>query len=82
MSVEKSVTNKQLPKQHFVKANVSLRNKNFFQTGGPARFFCEPTTVCEFQQALIYAYEQKLNLFILGQGANILISDDGFLCTH
>jgi len=78
MSVEKPVTNKQLPKQHFIKTNVPLHNKNFFQTGGPARFFCEPTTVHEFQQALLYAYEQKLNLFILGQGANILISDDGF----
>jgi len=78
MPIEKSIINKQSLRQHFIKTNVSLRNKNFFQTGGSARFFCEPTTVHEFQQALIYAYEQKLNLFILGQGANILISDDGF----
>ncbi len=78
MSIEKQELSKKLSKPPFIKINVSLRNKNWFQTGGPARFFCEPTTEQEFQQALIYAYEQKLALFILGQGANILISDNGF----
>ena len=78
MSIEKQELSKKLSKPPFIKINVSLRNKNWFQTGGPARFFCEPTTNHEFQQALIYAYEQKLDLFILGQGANILINDNGF----
>jgi len=68
MSIEKQGLGKKLLKPSFIKINVSLRNKNWFQTGGPARFFCEPTTNHEFQQALLYAYEQKLDLFILGQG--------------
>ncbi|MGB8367038.1 MAG: UDP-N-acetylmuramate dehydrogenase [Candidatus Babeliales bacterium] len=65
-------------KPSFIKTSTSLRDKNWFQTGGPARFFGEPTTIQEFQQALIYADKQQLDIFILGQGANILVSDDGF----
>src|SRR5690606_11574683 len=61
-----------------IQLNVPLIDKNWFNTGGPARFFCEPQSVEEFQQALKYANLQSLELFILGQGANILISDKGF----
>lgn len=57
---------------------VSLQDKNWFKTGGAARFFCQPTTSNEFTQALTYAQQQGLDIFVLGQGANILISDDGF----
>lgn len=63
---------------HFIQTNIPLKDKNWFQTGGDARFFCEPTTVQEFQTALQFATENNLNVFVLGQGANILISDDGF----
>src|SRR5579863_8967225 len=61
-----------------IQQNVPLKDKNWFATGGSARFFCEPTTALEFQQALSYAHEHALPLFVLGQGANILISDEGF----
>lgn len=59
-------------------ANEPLATKNWFGTGGPARFYCEPTTSQQFQEAIIYANTHNLAIFILGQGANILISDDGF----
>lgn len=61
-----------------IQQNVPLKDKNWFATGGSARFFCEPTTALEFQQALAFAHEHALPLFVLGQGANILISDEGF----
>lgn len=76
MSVKKTINN-QLP-NNFIKTNVLLRDKNWFQTGGRSHFFCEPTTSYEFQQALVYAYKQNIDIFILGQGANILVSDNGF----
>ncbi len=57
---------------------VTLKDKNWFQTGGPARFFCEPTTEQEFQEALVFAQKNCVPIFVLGEGANILISDDGF----
>jgi UDP-N-acetylmuramate dehydrogenase len=62
----------------FIKENVPLANKNWFKTGGNARFYCEPQTHQEFQQAIHFAHVRQLETFILGDGANILISDDGF----
>lgn len=64
--------------QNFIQTNVSLKDKNWFHTGGSARFYCEPRTVEEFRAALSFAQKEALEIFVLGQGANILISDDGF----
>ncbi|MBP6892506.1 UDP-N-acetylmuramate dehydrogenase [Candidatus Babeliales bacterium] len=64
--------------QVIIEQNVSLADKNWFQTGGLAKFFAEPTTAEQFAQALEFAQKNNLEIFILGQGANILISDDGF----
>ncbi|MBM18204.1 MAG: UDP-N-acetylenolpyruvoylglucosamine reductase [Epsilonproteobacteria bacterium] len=61
-----------------IKQNISLGDKNWFQTGGCAQYYSEPTTNNEFQQALQFAELQNLDIFMLGQGANILISDEGF----
>lgn len=64
--------------QDFMQTNVSLSDKNWFHTGGSARFYCEPQTVAEFQAALLFAQKEGVDIFVLGQGANVLISDDGF----
>jgi len=60
------------------KKNVLLNKFNWFGTGGPAKLFCEPKTYSEFQEAVDYANHNNLNIFVLGEGANVLISDDGF----
>ena len=61
-----------------IQPNIPLNDKNWFRTGGPARYFSEPSNNEEFQIAVHFAQTNKLPLFILGTGANILISDDGF----
>jgi UDP-N-acetylmuramate dehydrogenase len=61
-----------------IQTNIPLADKNWFGTGGSAQFYCEPTTTAEFQEAIAYTHAHNLDIFILGQGANILISDDGF----
>ena len=61
-----------------IKKNISLHDKNWFKTGGPARFFAEPKKSDQFAQCLEFAETNNLDLFILGGGANVLISDDGF----
>jgi UDP-N-acetylmuramate dehydrogenase len=58
--------------------NVSLCDKNWFRTGGVARFYAEPTNRNEVVSAALFAKEQAAEIFILGEGANILISDEGF----
>lgn len=71
-SAQKTVNNLLL------ETSVSLADKNWLQTGGHARFFCQPETIVEFQQALHHAITHDIPLFVLGLGANILISDSGF----
>lgn len=61
-----------------IKHNVSLHDKNWFQTGGSAQFFAEPRNAQEFAQAIHVMHEHNLPVFILGQGANILVNDKGF----
>lgn len=62
----------------FIQTNIPLSDKNWFKTGGSAAFFAEPRTPEEFAQSLHYAHKASLPVFILGQGANILVSDEGF----
>jgi UDP-N-acetylmuramate dehydrogenase len=62
----------------FIESNVPLRDKNWFKTGGNARYFCQPSTSEQFQEAVHFARDNQLPIFILGEGANILVSDDGF----
>lgn len=61
-----------------IQKNVSLADKNWFKTGGAAQFYSEPTTDAEFVAGVLYAKQHNLDVFVLGLGANILISDDGF----
>lgn len=58
--------------------NISLNDKNWFRTGGYAQYYVEPRTIGDFQEAVLHAQKNQLSLFILGEGANILISDEGF----
>ncbi|MGC2310631.1 MAG: UDP-N-acetylmuramate dehydrogenase [Candidatus Babeliaceae bacterium] len=61
-----------------LETNVSLAPYTWFKTGGPARFFAEPETDQQFKQAINFAFDNNLAIFVLGEGANILISDEGF----
>ncbi len=61
----------------FITHNVSLKDKNWFRTGGNAEFFAEPSTGQEFQEALQFAKTHNLPITLIGEGANVLISDAG-----
>jgi UDP-N-acetylmuramate dehydrogenase len=58
--------------------NVSLVNFTTFRTGGKARYFARVKSVEELKKVVRFAKEKKLPHFVLGRGANILVSDDGF----
>lgn len=64
--------------ENIILENVSLKDKNWFQTGGNAKFYSEPQSEAEFSECIKFANANNLEVFILGLGANILISDDGF----
>ena len=78
MPIEKKLEKKKKLLSNLIQTNIQLSDKNWFHTGGPATFYAEPTNALEFQQALTFAQQNKQTLFLLGEGANILISDEGF----
>ena len=49
-----------------------------FKIGGDARFFCSIKNKEDLKEAVDFAKEKSLPIFILGGGSNILVSDKGF----
>lgn len=58
--------------------NVSLKDKNWFKTGGTVQYFCEPNDDQEFGKALEFANNKNLPIYLLGEGANVLVADKHF----
>ena len=65
------------PSSQTIEPNVPLKDKTWFQTGGPARFFATPTSAQTFKLALEFAHLHNHAIFLIGHGANILVSDNG-----
>jgi UDP-N-acetylmuramate dehydrogenase len=61
-----------------IQEQVPLAPRTTLRIGGPARFFCEVKTEPELLEAVTFAREHNLPLFILGGGSNLLVSDAGF----
>lgn len=49
-----------------------------YRIGGPARYFCEASSEEEIRAGVLFVREQRLELFVLGGGTNLLIDDNGF----
>ncbi len=60
-----------------IKKSIPLADKNWFGTGGPAAYFASPSSAHEMQDAVRFARDQDLAIFLLGSGANMLVSDEG-----
>lgn len=58
--------------------NVSLAVLTTFKCGGKARYFCAPKSKQELIKVIKYAYRYNIPTFLLGYGANILVSENGF----
>jgi UDP-N-acetylmuramate dehydrogenase len=58
--------------------NVTLAPFTTFGIGGPARYFIEVPDEQHAINALDFAIERNLPIFILGGGSNLLVADRGF----
>ena len=69
-----------------IQQHVSLAAYTTLQIGGCADWFSIPTSSDELIAAVEWAASKKIPYFILGGGANILVSDQGFrglvICTR
>ena len=61
-----------------VKENVSLAPLTTLRIGGAARFFVTAVTESQVAEAVEFAAKNNLDLFVLGGGSNVLVSDRGF----
>ena len=58
--------------------NVPLAGYSTFRCGGPAKYFAEPSAADEVAALFKWAEDNGIEVFVLGNGSNCLISDEGF----
>ncbi len=61
-----------------ISEHISLKEYTTFKIGGYARYFVVVTSEDELKEAVVYARDTDLPIFVLGGGSNVLISDEGF----
>lgn len=60
-----------------IRENISLREYTWFKTGGAARWFCTPSCPDDYVEAVQFAHAHDAPLCVLGEGANVLVNEDG-----
>jgi len=60
-----------------VRFSVPLAHYTSFRIGGPADVLVEPETLEELRIGMTILHQEKLPVFVLGGGTNILVSDRG-----
>lgn len=61
-----------------IKQNYPLKSLTTFGIGGPAKYLAEVKTIKEVREAIRFAKNRSLPFYILGEGSNVLISDEGY----
>lgn len=64
--------------ENLIRRDVILKPLTTMKTGGPASYFAEPSSEEEIIELLKYAEENSLEVFILGNGSNVIADDAGF----
>jgi UDP-N-acetylmuramate dehydrogenase len=57
---------------------VPLAPYTTFGVGGPAQYFTEATSESDVREAVDFVQTNKIPLFVLGGGSNLVVSDEGF----
>lgn len=60
-----------------IKINEPMSKHTSFKTGGPADFYVIAKKIEEIQSILQYAKENNIKLYAIGNGSNLLVSDEG-----
>lgn len=66
------------PSELDLRANVPLAPLTTLAVGGPARWLARAGDPAALRAALSFAAARALPVFVLGEGSNVLVSDDGF----
>src|SRR5579864_7001433 len=60
-----------------VAENIPLASRTWYRIGGPARWFIQPRSSEELQEAARRCSENEVPIYVLGLGANLLVRDEG-----
>lgn len=60
-----------------VESGMPLARLTTIGTGGPARAFARPSSHGELEEALRFAADESLEVFVVGLGSNVLAADEG-----
>jgi UDP-N-acetylmuramate dehydrogenase len=63
--------------EKIVETNYPLAKHTWYGLGGPADYFIRPKTVKQLQDVVRRCNENKIPIYVLGFGSNLLISDEG-----
>jgi UDP-N-acetylmuramate dehydrogenase len=61
-----------------IQEHEPLAKHTSWRIGGPARYYAEASAVEQLREALGWARERGLPIFLLGGGSNLLVRDTGF----
>jgi UDP-N-acetylmuramate dehydrogenase len=63
--------------ERFVTENEPLAPFTWYKLGGPARWHIRPQSVADLREAAARCAENHIPIYVLGLGANVLVSDEG-----
>jgi UDP-N-acetylmuramate dehydrogenase len=63
--------------ESMVEENAPLAPLTWYKIGGPARWLIRPTSVEALSEIVLRCHENDIRLYVLGLGANLLVSDEG-----
>ncbi len=63
---------------NIMQTNVPLKDYTTMRLGGPARMLATATSKDELVSFIAQASEQSLPTLVLGEGSNVIVSDQGF----
>ncbi len=63
--------------EEIVEKDFPLAKRTWFGLGGPADYFVRPKTTEQLQEVVRRCNENKIRIYVMGFGSNLLISDDG-----
>lgn len=61
-----------------VKRNEPMNRHTTFRVGGTADYFVLPSTVKELKNILMFVKDKEIPYYVVGNGSNLLVSDNGF----
>lgn len=67
-----------MPIEDIIRKDVVLKPLTTMKTGGPAAYFAEPSCEEEIIELIKFAEDKNLEVFILGNGSNVIADDAGF----